>query len=126
MRHDTASHADRVPRVAARKLHLGCGSKTLPGFFHVDALAHPHVDVQGPVDVLDFLDDNAVERIYVSHVLEHFGRHEVDRVLTERHRVLKPGGVLRLAVPDYGACARLYVEGKLANGIADVLGLMVG
>lgn len=126
------SQSARAPGVrkatgaAVRKLHLGCGAKKIPGFFHVDALAHPHIDVQGPVDSLDFLDDDCVELIYASHVLEHFGRHEIDRVLAEWHRVLKPGGVLRVAVPDYGACARLYVEGKLANGIADILGLMVG
>jgi predicted SAM-dependent methyltransferase len=108
------------------KLHLGCGSKYIQGFFHVDAIAYPHVDREGFVDQLDFLANSTVELIYASHVLEHFGRNEIDYVLREWHRVLKPGGILRLAVPDFGACARLYVEGKLDHGINDIMGLIIG
>ena len=109
-----------------RKLHLGCGVKHLPGWFHVDALDYPHVDHQGPVDDLSFIPDGEVELIYACHVLEHFGRKTYKAVLAEWRRVLKPGGVLRLAVPDYAACARLYLSGRLVRGLEDVRGLMVG
>lgn len=108
------------------KLHLGCGSKYINGFYHIDAIQYPHVDHQGFVDRLEFLANNSVELIYASHVLEHFARNEVDYVLREWHRVLRPGGILRLAVPDFKACARLYVEGKLAHGINDITGLIIG
>ncbi len=111
---------------APAKLHLGCGVKHIPGFFHVDGNEHPHLDRRGPVDKLDYIPDDSVELIYACHLLEHFGRKEVDDVLTEWFRVLKPGGVLRIAVPDYEACARLYVAGKLPNGLPDILGLMMG
>jgi SAM-dependent methyltransferase len=111
---------------APLKLHLGCGAKYIPGFFHIDALGYPHVDRKGFVDRLDFLRNNSVALIYASHVLEHFGRNEVDYVLREWHRVLQPGGILRLGVPDFAACARLYVEGKLAHGINDIMGLLIG
>lgn len=107
------------------KLHLGCGIKYLPGYFHVDALAYPHVDHIGPVDKLDFIPDGAVSHIYACHLLEHFGRKEFMDVLREWRRVLGKGGVLRLAVPDYEACARLYVSGKLP-GLQSILGLMMG
>lgn len=110
----------------ARKLHLGCGRKYIPGFFHVDAYGHPNVDVQGPVEKLDFAPDCSIDLIYAAHVLEHFGRHEVDGVLKEWNRVLKPGGVLRLSVPDYVACAKLLIDGRLGRGIDEILGLMVG
>ena len=109
-----------------QKLHLGCGAKYIPGFFHVDGNQHDHVDHRGAVDKLDFLADNSVELIYAAHLLEHFGRKEVDGVLREWCRVLKPSGVLRLAVPDYEACAKLYVAGKLKNGLPEILGLMMG
>lgn len=108
------------------KLHLGCGQKHIPGFMHVDALPYSHVDVVGPVHELPFVPSGSVELIYACHVLEHFGRHEVDGVLREWLRVLAPSGVLRLAVPDFAACARLYVDGSLARGVDEILGLVVG
>ncbi len=64
--------------------------------------------------------------IYASHVLEHFGRQTYMAVLREWRRVLAPGGILRLAVPDFGAAARLYMSGTLPRGIEDVRGLVCG
>lgn len=109
-----------------KKLHLGCGPKHIPGFFHIDALPYAHVDRQAPVDQLDFIADNSVELIYACHLLEHFGRRDYHRVLGEWLRVLEPGGILRLAVPDFGACAKLYMEDKLPNGIESIRGLFCG
>jgi predicted SAM-dependent methyltransferase len=108
------------------KLHLGCGVKHLPGYFHVDALDYPHVDHIGPVDDLSFIPDGAAGHIYACHLLEHFGRKEYMDVLREWNRVLRTGGTLRLAVPDYEACAKLYVAGKLESGLPQILGLLMG
>jgi predicted SAM-dependent methyltransferase len=108
------------------KLHLGCGSKHIDGFYHIDALPYEHIDHVGRVDKLPQIESNSVELIYACHVLEHFGRNEFRSVLNEWFRVLRPGGVLRLAVPDFGAVARTYVRGELARGIEDVVGLCVG
>jgi predicted SAM-dependent methyltransferase len=94
------------------KLHLGCGPRFIPGFVHIDILKHPRVDVVAAVDDLFMIPDNSADLIYACHVLEHFNRTRRGRVLQEWRRVLKPGGVLRVAVPDFEACARLYVEGK--------------
>ena len=112
--------------IPMKKLHLGCGKKYIAGFTHVDILDFPHVDFKSPVDNLPFVEDQSVELIYACHLLEHFGRKEVSRVLEEWYRVLIPGGVLRIAVPDFGAVAELYVEGKLVGGIHDIMGLIVG
>lgn len=108
------------------KLHLGCGTRHIPGWFHVDALNYPHINHRGPVEELSFIPDGTVELIYASHVLEHFGRMAYMDVLREWRRVLAPGGVLRLAVPDFGAAAQLYMSGSLARGIEDIRGLICG
>ncbi len=108
------------------KLHLGCGAKHIPGWFHVDALDYSHVDRLGPVEDLSFLEDCTVELIYAAHVLEHFGRRTYTAVLAEWRRVLQPGGVLRLAVPDFAVAAQLYLSGTLPRGIEDVRGLVCG
>jgi predicted SAM-dependent methyltransferase len=113
-------------RADIRKLHLGCGPKRIPGWFHVDALDFPHIDRRGSVEDLSFIADGTVELIYASHVLEHFGRQTYMDVLREWRRVLRPGGVLRLAVPDFAAAARLYLTGTLPLGIEYVRGLVSG
>ncbi len=107
------------------KLHLGCGPRYIPGFFHVDLLPAPHVDQVAPVERLDFIPNDTVGLIYASHVLEHFGRHQVEEVLREWHRVLRPGGVLRLAVPDFEAVVAVYLEQGLDEG-PGILGLVCG
>ena len=113
-------------RTDIKKLHLGCGMKHIPGWFHVDALDFEHIDHRGPVEDLSFIADGSVSLIYAAHVLEHFGRKTYLDVLKEWRRVLEPGGVLRLAVPDFGAAARLYMSGTLPRGIEDVRGLVSG
>lgn len=93
---------------------------------HVDIADHPHIDHQGKVEDLKFLDDNSCQLLYASHVLEHFGRFEYNSVLAEWYRVLEPGGILRLAVPDFEACARLYYEQGLKDGLSGLIGLISG
>ena len=70
------------------KLHLGCGRRHIPGYVHIDVVDYPHVDHVSSIDNLSFLQDGSVELIYNCHVLEHFKRREVNRVLREWHRVL--------------------------------------
>ena len=94
------------------KLHLGCGKRFIPGFVHIDAIDYKHVDHVATIDKLSFIPDNSVDLIYNCHVLEHFKRRDVQDVLKEWQRVLKPGGCLRTAVPDFEALAQLYVDNK--------------
>jgi SAM-dependent methyltransferase len=107
------------------KLHLGCGPRYIPGFIHVDLLPAAHVDIVGPVERLS-MPDGSVSLIYASHILEHFGRNEYKAVLREWIRVLQPGGVLRLAVPDFAACAASYYESGLIDSLSGLVGLIVG
>jgi len=100
--------------------------RQIPGFVHIDILDAPHIDRRGPVDRLpDFADDSA-SLIYASHVLEHFGRYEVENVLKEWHRVLAPGGVLRIAVPDFAAVVEMYEQEGLRDGKSGLVGLICG
>jgi predicted SAM-dependent methyltransferase len=107
------------------KLHLGCGKRYIPGFVHVDVKPAPHVDIVSLVEKLPMADATA-SLIYASHVLEHFGRFQFKSVLVEWCRVLEPGGVLRLAVPDFAACAAIYYEQGLVDGLSGVVGLISG
>jgi ubiquinone/menaquinone biosynthesis C-methylase UbiE len=99
------------------KLHLGCGERFIPGFVHVDAHAYPHVDHQAKAENLAFVENGSTDLLYASHLLEHYGRSEIEGVLSEWYRVLRPDGVLRLAVPDFEACAKLYYERGLEDSL---------
>lgn len=63
------------------------------------------------------LPDHSVEVLYTSHMLEHLDRAEAKRFLSEALRVLQPGGILRIAVPDL----KLLVGQYNASGDADAL-----
>ena len=69
------------------KLHLGCGKRCIPGFVHIDLADYPHIDYKSDVSDLSMFEDNSADLIYACHVLEHFKRYEIERVLTEWHRV---------------------------------------
>ncbi len=105
------------------KLHLGCGKRYLSGFVHVDAVPYDHVDHVHVVERLPMFADNSVDLIYSCHVLEHFKRAEVAGVLAEWFRVLRPGGVLRTAVPDFQKLVEVY---RATGDLSLVIGPLVG
>jgi predicted SAM-dependent methyltransferase len=92
-------------------LHVGCGKRHIPGFVHVDQVAFPHVDHVCDIRNLDMFADGSASLLYACQVIEYFDREEVPRVLREWRRVLAPGGVLRLSVPDFAVMTRLYTAG---------------
>lgn len=112
--------------VQPTRLHIGCGSRIIPGFINIDIQDYPHVDHLTSAEKLDFAEDVSVDLIYSSHVLEHYGRDEFTAVLREWFRVLKFGGTLRLSVPDFRACAKVYYERGLENGLSGLVGLICG
>jgi len=106
-----------------KKLHIGCGNRYIPGFVHIDIRKLPHVDYVTSADKLDMFDDNSVDLIYSCHVLEHFGRQQIEHVLKEWHRVLKVGGILRLAVPDFEKLVEVYLK---TGDLRLIIGSLVG
>jgi predicted SAM-dependent methyltransferase len=93
------------------KIHLGCGKRHFPGFVHVDQVAFPHVDHVQDIRFLKNIPDGAASLLYACQVIEYFDREEVVGVLAEWRRVLAPGGVLRLSVPNFAMLVKLYQAG---------------
>lgn len=90
-------------------IHLGCAKKFIPGFIHIDMTDYPHIDHNVDMRHLPMFEDDSVDLIYCSHAFQYFdGFDEVPDVLEEWHRVLKPGGTLRLAVTDFEAVIEVY------------------
>ena len=105
------------------KLHLGCGKRNFgEDWIHVDGGSHEHLHSQD-ITALPFEDETA-DMVYASHVLEYFDREEASDVLKEWKRVLVPEGTLRVAVPDFEAMTRLYVE--TSTSLDNFLGPLYG
>jgi SAM-dependent methyltransferase len=93
---------------------LPFSSAIAPLIFHGDRLAEFHKLVDSIV-VHDLrrgipCADETVDVVYHSHFLEHLDRRFVAGFLAEVRRVLKPGGIHRIVVPDLEKAVRLYVE----------------
>jgi predicted SAM-dependent methyltransferase len=90
------------------KLHLGCGKRHLEGYVNIDARDDVGADMVRDVAHLDDVSTGIADLVYACHVLEHIPRPEVPAVLAEWRRVLRPGGILRVSVPDWSTIVELY------------------
>jgi predicted SAM-dependent methyltransferase len=92
---------------SALRLHLGCGWNRLDGWVNVD-LAATRAEIPWDLRQGVPLPDGSVEAIYHEHMLEHLSLRDGYLFTCECARLLRPGGVLRVAVPDAGACIDSY------------------
>ncbi|MEW6314478.1 MAG: methyltransferase domain-containing protein [Pseudomonadota bacterium] len=58
------------------------------------------------------LQDAVADFVYSSHFLEHLYRRDGENLLCHAYRILKPGGVLRICVPDLEYAVALYARGE--------------
>ena len=108
------------------KFNIGCGWRNFgKEWIHVDGGDYEHLDSK---DIfLKKYNKNSAELIYASHLIEYIDREEIVSLLNRWKKILKPGGLMRLAVPDFEVCSRLYLEGKypLDNFLGPFYGRMI-
>lgn len=81
-----------------RRLHVGCGKNYFTGWINAD--------IDPRAELIIFLEkklpfpDNSLDRIYSEHVMEHVHYETGVFFLKQAYRTLKPGGVIRIAMPD--------------------------
>lgn len=95
-----------------RRLHWGCGDVTSAGWINSDVKGGPGVGIA--CDILDGLplDDDSIDYIFSQHVLQEIKIYNQLDALRELRRVLKPGSVLRLCLPDLDLAIEAYRSGR--------------
>lgn len=90
-------------------VEIGPGDNPRPGFKGYDHREH---DYDCLFDELPY-DDNTVDNIHMSHILEHIPMFKTEEVLLRLYKKLKVSGKLRISVPDLKAFAQAYIDGDL-------------
>lgn len=98
------------PGSEPRRLNWGCGSHVLPGWINTDVKETPEVDLIADIRKGLPLEDDSIEYAVSIHALPELEYGAVVPALRELKRVLKPGGVLRLVLPDLQKAIDAYAR----------------
>ncbi|MBV6640771.1 MAG: methyltransferase domain-containing protein [Cyclobacteriaceae bacterium] len=91
-------------------LNVGCGKRFHQDWLNIDVLpADPGVIHCDVTKGLPF-ENESLKVVYHSHVLEHIPKSTAKTFMSECFRVLEPGGVIRIAVPDLEGIIRNYLR----------------
>jgi len=97
-------------------VNLGCGSRYHPDWINFDI--HSTVPEVRECNLLEGvpLPDHSCDAVYNAALLEHLPPRDAERFLRECRRILRPGGILRIGVPDLEQIVRIYLE-KLEGAV---------
>ena len=126
----------------AIKLNLGCGSVRPGGWINTDSSLNAHIQripllgkvVHKTLKTVEYNNnnlvymnlnkrwpnkENSVDIVYASHLFEHLTLNSAGLFLSESYRCLKPGGVIRIVVPDLYKICKRYIDSYESSGEAD-------
>jgi predicted SAM-dependent methyltransferase len=97
---------------AVKRLNWGCGSDARPGWTNSDIKPVPGAQVVGDIRAGLPLESDSIDYAVSIHALQELSYPEVVPALAELRRVLKPGGVLRLGLPDLDRGIGAYLRNE--------------
>lgn len=101
--------AGRFASRSPLRINLGCGTLPLEGWVNVDLAGLP-VDLVWDIRQPLPFQSGSVDAIFHEHVMEHIDPIHGYRLIQECYRLLKPGGVLRIVMPDASKYIHSYVD----------------
>lgn len=103
------------------KLHLGCYHRKIHGYVNVDIRPECNPDLVEDCFSLPSFKENSVDILYTAHMLEHCKREECLQILARWNEILKPGGILRISVPDFEALCLYYIQTRDLKSITNLM-----
>lgn len=106
------------------KIHIACGRNLLNGWLNTDLNNYPfqiaYLDALKP---LPFTNDS-IRYLFSEHHFEHLTLNQGLHFLTDCHRVLKPGGKLRMALPSLDKYIALWQQPQLDEAALTLIRLL--
>jgi|TARA_B110000305_G_C19045177_1_gene450086 predicted SAM-dependent methyltransferase len=90
------------------KLHIG-GKEKKEGWSILNIQKNDNIDFVGDISDLSQFEDNSIDEIYASHVVEHVNQKNIKKTLSGIHRVLKTNGKFYISVPDMDVLCRIFI-----------------
>jgi len=108
------------------KLHIG-GKEKKDGWSILNIQKNDNVDFVGDISDLSQFDDESIDEIYASHVVEHVNQKNIPKTLKGIHRVLKDDGKFYISVPDMDILCRIFLDPKAPHKVKfHVMRMMFG
>jgi predicted SAM-dependent methyltransferase len=106
-----AAQIRKIKRTTKDKLNLGAGPFGKPSYVNVDMFPMPNVDLTLDIRRKLPFNDETFLFIRIEHCFEHLDPiYDAPKVLNECYRILKPGGIVRIIVPDIAIFVEAYVK----------------
>ena len=93
-------------------VNLGCGPNLVKGWINIDFFAAKGIDYAADLRYPLKIADASVDGIFSEHTFEHLAYADADRLLSECHRIMKPGTRIRIVVPDVSLFVSNYSSGN--------------
>jgi len=108
--------ARSISNTSPVKLNIGCGALRLDGWVNIDLVGLP-VDIAWDIRRPLPFADNSVDVVFHEHVMEHVCGYDGYMMAKDSYRILKPGGVLRIVMPDARKYIDSYINPTSSNNI---------
>ena len=96
------------------KLNLGCGGDKRKGYVNIDIRKNVNPDMVLDLEKTPYpFEDESVDEILAKDIIEHFSFRNVERIVREWYRILKPNGKLIIQTPDFDEIVKAINEGRI-------------
>lgn len=99
-----------------KKIQIGCGTNFIEGWLNTDIKSSDQIVYLDAGEKFP-IESNSFDFVYSEHLFEHLKVHQQLNMLAESYRILKKGGVMRIATPNIGFLFKLYENPTTSENI---------